>query len=241
MTEALNLELPSDLVPTTREDLKYDAVVREVVSLDQSDLQALSLVGPARSQAGLQHIRAFHHAVALKLACGEKPVEICAALSISPQTICKLEKDEQFQQLVISYREQAVTKAVDSFELTGLVTAESLSALHERLIGEDRDQIPLETLRRIAETGLDRTGLSPIRRSETMSRVSHDLSTQTIERLKQLHGEDATYDPQAIPAEIVSSEPTDQESNGATISISDAFSTVPEKPLAGEESGGEGV
>jgi hypothetical protein len=242
-SSALDLDSLSDLEPlvTATPDVSYEGLVREIIPLEKADLEMLDLQGPARSQSGIQHLRAFHHIIALKLAAGERPRDVCLSLSITPQTISKLNKDEQFQQLIELYRGEVVQKVVDSFELMGLVTAESLMALHERLVGDERDSLPVEGLRRIAETFADRTGHSPIRRSETMSRVSHELTSESVRRIKALHSENSAYTPETIEAEVISTREAESQSEGAALSIADAFKPVAEDEADRQESRGSDV
>ena len=194
---------PGPLVVNSIEEEKYDVLVREELLLEESDLQILDATGPARSQSGIQHLRAIHHNIAMRLAAGDKPVAICATLRVTPQTITKLEKDAQFQSLIAHYREDVVQEVIDSHGMMSLVAQESLRALHERLIGEDRESIATETLRRIGETFVDRTGHSPVRRSESLSHHTHEVNSATVQRVKALHAEDNTYE-----AEVVEPSPT---------------------------------
>jgi len=167
----------------------YDELVREVIELEPSDLDALRVAGPEHSQTQIKSIRAYHHMVALRLAVGERPVDICRTLGLTPQTITRLQNSPQFAELVESYRGRVVEKAVDHFELMSMVGAESLSAIMERLDGEDRDQIPIEMLRRLAETFVDRIGHSPVRRSESRAVHRVELGSEALERIKSLHSE----------------------------------------------------
>jgi hypothetical protein len=238
----LKIDLPDDLgVSTTDESLKYNEVVREVVPLEESDLKALELMGPSRSQSGVQHLRAYHHNVALRLAAGERPVEICAILGLQPQTITRLQKTTQFSELVEAYRERVVASTVDHVELMGLVGAESLMAMHERLTGKDREDIPLEMLRRIGADCVDRIGHSPVRRSETLSRHQHELSRETLDRIKQLHGEDSTYEAQTVESTPVEVHKEESKGAGAAECITGAFGPLPEKEANGKPRKGNGV
>ena len=236
----LKIQIPDDLVQRIEEE-KYESLVRESVLLEAEDIVALQLEGPSRSQdSGLKHLRAFHHNIALRLATGERPVSVCAVLGLSPQTITKLANDSQFQALVEGYRDKLVQKGVDHFELMGLVGAESLTALLERLTGDGRDDIGLEQLRKIAETAVDRIGHAPVRRSEALSRVTHELSRETLDRIKALHSEDNTYEAQAIEATVVSHE-EESQSAGAGLSIASAFGAVQEATVTGPESPGHSL
>lgn len=244
LLKGLDLKVEIDesiLVPATPESVKYDEIVREIIPLEESDLEALQLDGPYRSQSGIQHLRAFHHNIALRLAAGEKPVAISASLAVSQQTISRLAKDPHFGELIESYRNKLVDKTVDHFEIAGLVSAEALTAIHERLCGGDRDNISLETLRKLYESSADRTGHSPVRRSETLSRHSLEVSNEVLARIKALHPEDSTYDAEIIESTSVEVHEEESEGAGAAVSISGAFEPVSEDPYEGESSGGEGV
>lgn len=183
------------LVESTPTSIPMAQLLREIVELEDGDLVALVESGPAHSQSSLQHIRAIHHVIALRLSIGERPIDISRALSLTPQTITKLCKDPQFQDLVESYQTKVLEKAVDQVELMGLAAVEATTALHERLCDpEQRGALPIDALLKVALGFADRTGHSPIRRSEVNARHEHTLNTETIERLKALHGEDIVYD-----------------------------------------------
>jgi len=179
--------------------------------------------------------------IALKLAAGERPVAICASLGLTSQTITRLQKNPQFQELVTGYQERLVEKAVDHFELMALCSAETLMAMHEKLTADDRGDIPLESLRRTSETLLDRIGHSPVRRSETLSRVHHELGTQTIERIRELHAEDTTYEAPAIEAAFEKVHQEESADSGAAKCITGAFEPVAEAEANGKESRGADV
>jgi hypothetical protein len=238
----LEVELDSlgDLVPQTVE-VKFEDKVREVVPLLPEDLSNLKLAGPNRSQDGVQHLRALHHCIAIKLAAGEKPVHICATLAVTAPTISKLQADEQFQLLVEEYRQEVVSKMVDNFELMGVATTETITAMLEKLTGDERSMIPFESLRRTLETLADRTGHSPVRRSESLQRHQHELGSATIARLKSLHTEDTTYEAEAIEGEVVPQLETGEESSEPTVSIADAFEPLAEAEVERQESSGESL
>jgi len=168
-------------------------LMREFIPLAESDLQILAVRGPEHSQTQIRHIRAYHHMVALRLAIGERVGEIAAALGLTPQTITKLQSTPQFADLVESYRGRIVEKAINHVELMSVVSAEALMALHEKLTADDRDELPVETLRRLAETFVDRIGHSPVRRSETSSVHRIELDARQIEHIKSLHGDSRRF------------------------------------------------
>lgn len=245
----LEISIPEDilegfgdeLVPATREDVRYDELVREVIPLKMEDLKALELLGPSKSQSGLQHLRTYHHNIALRLAAGEKPIEICAALSLTPQTITRLMKSSQFMGLVEAYRDKVVSKVVDAAELMSIVNAETLTAIHEKLISNERGEIPLEMLRRIFVDTADRTGHSPIRRSETLARHQHELSDATIEHIKKLHGENTAYSAPTIEATFQRVHEEESANSGAATSIAGAFKPAQEKAPNGKPRSGNGI
>lgn len=217
----------------------FDSLVREVVPLEEGDLQALKESGPSRSQIGLKHIRAYHHMVALRLATGERPVQICAALGITPQTITKLRDSPQFMELVEGFREKLVEKAVDHFELMSLVSAESLTLLHQKLNDEALEDIPFETLRRLTETFVDRIGHSPIRRSESTNRHTHALDSGTIDRIKSLHGARPLYREEAISDAVLIQEPQKVETT-TIVAVRPIIGQEPTLELEADPSSGEG-
>ena len=221
----------SDLNIVEYQDIQ-DLVI-ECVPLSDEDLAVLAQTGPSRSQPTLKHMRAHHHTIAIQLATGTRAVDICAQLGLTPQTLTKL--------LVEGYRGDVVTKAIDTVELMGLALQETVTAIHEQLVDDDsREMIPLETLRRTLETLADRTGHSPVRRSEALNRNVHEIGRETLDRIKALHGEDTTYQAETIEAQVISSHEEESRSIGAGTSIASAFRSV-EGPEAADLTTAEGA
>lgn len=220
--------------------LNPEDLVVEVVELQECDVAELKQRGPSRSYATVQHTRAYHHIAALKLASGEKAGVVAASLNLQPQTISRLLQNPQFTELVEAYRGEFVAKSVSTYELMQMVSMEAVAAIHEKLIGDERDSISLEALRRIGETFSDRTGYSPVRRSESLNvSASGTLSDLGLERVKERHGEDAHYRPQLPqPASLEAAHAEEAQNQGAEVSISAVFESV-EKPKI-ECSSGEG-
>ena len=244
MASELTADLPSLeelLEPKLSVPSKYDQLVRELIPLQPSDLDMLRICGPERSVTHLEHLRAYHHMVALKLASGERPISVAASLGISTQTIYRLQNNPQFSKLVEGYREKIVEKTVDHFELMDMCAAEALMAIHERLAGKNREEIPLEALRRSAETLLDRIGHSPIRRSETLNRHQHELGSETIKRIRELHSEDTAYEAPALEAAFEEVHQEESKNSGAAECIAGAFEPVAEAAATREESRGADV
>jgi hypothetical protein len=230
------------LVVNTSKTPPEDLVI-ETVSLDAADIAELTQSGPSRSYATVQHTRAYHHIAALKLAGGEKAGIVASSLNLKPSTISRLQADPQFKELVEGYRDQFVHQAVSTYELMQMVSMEAVSAIHEKLIGEERDTIPLEALRRIGETFSDRTGYSPIRRSESLSvNASGDLSDIALERIKQRHGEDAHYKPPlSQQTQLEAGHQKATEDLGAKGSIAAVFESVEELKVIGPSSEGKSL
>lgn len=222
MSFALDVDLGNKqaLVKTTVR-ARPEEFVREVIPLEREDLAGLFFEGPEHSLPALKELRSLHHIIALKIALGEKQIDIQAQLCVSSGLIARLVNDQQFKELVESYRERMVEKSIDHYQLMALVTGESLSAILERLQGESRDEIPLESLARVAERFADRIGHSPVRRSETLNRVRHELSRETIERIKAVHQEDYRFSGarRILPPALEESHKADSESVGASASV----------------------
>jgi hypothetical protein len=220
--------------PTSSEEL-----VIETVALSEADVAELIAAGPSRSYATVQHTRAYHHIAALKLAAGEKAGVVARSLNLTPATLSRLQQDPQFIDLVEGYRQEFVNEAVSTFQLMELISMEAASAIHERLIGDERDTIPLEALRRIGETFADRTGHSPVRKSQSLNlNASGKLSDVTLERVKSRHGEDALYRPQGAQPSLEEGHAQEALDQGAKISISAVFEPVAEEQVV--VSSGEG-
>lgn len=230
------------LVVNTSKIPPEDLVI-EAVPLDAADIAELTQSGPSRSYATVQHTRAYHHIAALKLAGGEKAGVVANSLNLQPSTISRLLAQPQFQELVEGYRDQFVSQAVNTYELMQMVSMEAVSAIHEKLIGDERDAIPLEALRRIGETFSDRTGYSPIRRSESINlNASGDLSDIALERIKSRHGEDAHYKPPVSQqAQLEAEHAQEAEDQGAKGSIAAVFESVGELKVIGPASEGKSL
>jgi len=222
--------------------LSPEDLVNEAVPLSEIDVAELISQGPSRSYATVQHTRAYHHIAALKLASGEKAGVVARSLNLKPQTLSRLQKQPQFMELVENYRQEFVTQAVSTFQLMELVSMEAVGALHERLIGVERDTIPLEALRRISETFTDRTGHSPVRRSQSLNlNASGSISDITLERVKQRHGEDALYKPPVSQETIEEGHAQEALDQGAEISIAAVFEPVAEQEVVVSSGKGPGV
>jgi len=215
-----------------------EELVLETVPLSEDDVAELRESGPSRSYATVLHTRAYHHIAALRLASGEKAGVVAQSLHLQASTISRLLKDPQFMDLVENYRQEFVSKAVNTYELMELVTLEAASAIHERLIGEERDSIPLESLRRIGETFSDRTGHSPVRRSESLSvSATGSISDIGLQRVKDRHGEDSLYKPPISQPSLEEGHEAEALDQGAKGSIAAVFESVEEQEvvvLAGE-------
>jgi hypothetical protein len=234
-------ETQGPLVVNTSSTDPEDIVV-ETISLAECDVAELLALGPSRSYATVQHTRAYHHIAALKLAAGEKASVVAAALHLEPQTISRLQQSPQFQELVEDYQGKFVDKAVNTFELMEMITAEAASAIHERLIGDERGTIPLEALRRIGETFADRTGHSPVRRSESLNvNASGSIADVTLERVKERHGEDARYRPKVPQQTLEAGHAQEALDQGAEVSIEAVFESVEERKVIVATSEGEGI
>lgn len=233
-----------DLSPGGELDLKttrlipYDDLVEETFPLTENDLSELRQVGPLHSTPALKHIRAFHKVVALKLAMGIKPIEICRGLAITPQTICKLEKDPQFSDMVDSYRENLVEKAIDLTEMISVVALEALNSIHERMLDPElRMLIPFKELREVADSNADRSGHSPIRRTENLHRHQIGLSAEAIDGIKLRRAENARL----VEGTLVRSHEKDTLNNGAEPSLSVVVKSLAKETPQRIESEGQDV
>ncbi len=212
--------------------------MREVIELEPADLQDLLVSGPAHSVPQLKRVRAIHQTVALRLAMGDRPVEIAAKYAITVQSICRLQHDPQFMEMVGQFQEAQVERALDVSAMIGGVSVEALMALAERLEDpEERKNLSTESIRKIAVDMLDRSGNSPIRRSETNARVSHHLDDSLITQIKARHSENNRFERaknvtgSAESAGLVASHEEAAERAGATASISELFSTQRETEI----------
>ena len=230
-----------DLSPGGELDLKttrtipYADLVEETFPLTENDLSELRQVGPLHSTPTLKHIRAFHKVVALKLAIGVKPIQICRELSITPQTVCKLEKDEQFAAMVESYRTELVDKAIDLSEMISVVAFEALTSMHERLIDpEMRLLIPFKELKEVAESNADRSGYSPIRRTENLHRHQLGLTQKELETIKIRRAENARL----VDGTLVRAHEKDTVDSGAEPSLEIVVKSL--APATPQRTQGEG-
>ena len=241
MSTSLDISLEDLFSPTAPLVVNISEKASEEL-VNELDVAELVNLGPSRSYATVQHTRAYHHIAALKLAGGEKAGVVARSLNLEPQTLSRLQKDPQFMDLVESYREQFVNEAVSTFQLMELISMEAASAIHERLIGDERDTLPLEALRRIGETFADRTGHSPVRRSESLNvNASGSLSDLTLERVKKRHGEDALYRPESSQQALEEGHAQEALDQGAKGSIAAVFEPVEEREVLVASGEGKGV
>ena len=231
MTVAPDIEIslddlfsPTSPLVVNTSHIDPEELIVEVVSLSTDDIDELQQLGTSRSYATLQHTRAYHHIAALRLASGEKAGVVAAALHLTAATLSRLQKAPQFIDLVEYYRGEFIQKSLNTYELMELITTEAATAIHERLIGDERGTIPLEALRRIGETFADRTGNSPIRRSESLNvNASGTISDLGLERVKSRHGEDVKYDRPQLPQQTLeerhAQEALDQGAKGSIAAV----------------------
>lgn len=174
--------------------------IQEIFPLSESDLQMLQESGPSHTSPQIKHIRAYHHIAALRLASGDKAGEVARAIGLTPATMTRLIQDPQFAELVENYRGEVKEKLLDHVALAGMVGFEALSAIHERLADDElRNEIPVESLRKLFVDTLDRIGHAPVRRSEASVHHRHSIEDATLDRIKALHPKAALYgedDPQ---------------------------------------------
>lgn len=200
----------------------------------------LEAAGPQHSTPQLKHIRAYHHVIAMRLAAGDRPGAIAATMGFSPGTISVLQNSPQFAELVETYRERVVSKAVDTVEIMSLVANESLMALHERLVDDElRSEMTPEFLRRVAETFTDRTGHSPVRRSESNNVHRVQLDSSRIEQIKSRFAESRRWNEPVDCVPLASGHQADSESVGAAASSALIFLPA-QKAIPSDEPSGEG-
>lgn len=134
----------------------------EVRPLTREDLSLLD-TGYQIKRNRVQTFRDSHHRVARLIAAGFRPAEVAEATGYSLGTVAHFKKDPAFQELMASYRPDAIEVIRDATaEYEGLLIANRAKAerkIADRLDDEDDDRITTRDLITIARDAADRTGV----------------------------------------------------------------------------------
>lgn len=181
MSLGLVIEQAMDAV---QEELTGELVLG-VRPLSAEDLADHAQNGACQPVAMAKRMRFVHHAIARMMATGMKQVEIAAAVGVSETMISLQHRNPAFQELVAFYQEKADKEAFDLGQQIFFAGAEALDVVRDRLQDEDNVQlIPMRELRRLTTDLLDRSGFSPVKRSENV-KVSVGLTREELEEVKR--------------------------------------------------------
>ena len=155
-------------------------LIGEVNELSEAEVKVYAECGPD-SWPQVQRISHRHHRIAQMLALGETPTVICRALDIaSPATISRLKESPAFASLVQSYQEEVTDRdAATQMEMRA-IGASALQKMHTQIC---EGNVTHDDLRKTAIGLLDRTGHSPVQKTESKNLNIH-ISAEKLEELK---------------------------------------------------------
>lgn len=181
--------------------------LRAVAPLTQRDLDELAANGPQPTRANsIDRMRLRHHRIARMMALGRKDVEIAASVGVSTGTLAKLKNTPAFRQLCMEYSELDWQEERVFESRIQALRMDVLEKLHDKVESED---LPADFLRQALRDIMDRTGHSPVKKSE--SRMVHlHLAGSDIQKIKEAARgmEGAARDFQAEDGETITVEPS---------------------------------
>jgi len=164
--------------------------VTAVRVLSPEDLDELREYNPPHSGYNghvVRNLKHAHHEVARLMACGTRDVEIHRLTGYSQPHISNLRNSPAFMDLVMYYEGPRDQSAMDIRERLKFVASDALDALHEKVQQED---IAIKELTAMTMNLLDRTGHSPVSRSESRHLHAHvGLSKDEISKIKETAAE----------------------------------------------------
>jgi hypothetical protein len=143
-------------------------------------LQAGGTTASGAGVAKLKRLRQIHHTIAKLLASGAKNQEVSAMTGMCPSRISILQNDPAFADLMDFYAEREDDRFVDVQNRLESAGLDAVSELHERVI-EDPEALATGDLIDIAKLTLDRSGHSPVKKSESKKVI---LSGQDLADMK---------------------------------------------------------
>ena len=164
-------------------ELQDEDLVLDVRPLDPGDLKAHAEKGPIEPTSVTQRMRTVHHSIARMEAAGVRPPDISRIIGYNANVIYLLHSNPAYQELVAHYEEKADAEAHDLSERIFYAGMDALDALHEKILDPDA-AIPIRELRKITMDLADRSGHSPVKRSE---RVNYHigLTPEELEEAKR--------------------------------------------------------
>lgn len=207
---ALGADLPYDKSIIVWQSRKPDNAepsildVRVLTELEATAARKISKTGDG-PKPELTAIRARHHELARLLASGMKEGEVAEVLGMARATISSLKRSPAFIALLAHYmalRDKESLGIRERLEQAGL---DVLLLIQERL-QVSPDEVPIETLRKLAETFLDRSGFNPVQKQITMNA---GLSAADIAEIRK-QNEPRTIDLPAERTERSEREPSEQ-------------------------------
>jgi len=149
----------SDLVPASAKGArKRDIFVTYVRDLTTADLPAIQ-TGPPKGSVvpTLKRLAWRHHGLAQLVANGRTAEECSAITGYAPSTVYTLQMDPAFKELVAHYAARKESLFLDYADRLGQLGMSAVDELQTRL-DENPSQFQSETLRKLMESALDRSG-----------------------------------------------------------------------------------
>lgn len=156
--------------------------VRELTPLEAEAVRVISRTGTAPLPE-MKAIRARHHELARLLAAGNKEKEAAEILGMHVQTVQILKRSPAFTALLSHYMAIRDSEALGIRERIEQTALDVLLHVSERLQTAG-DEIPLEELRKLGESLLDRSGYSPVQKS---IQLHGGLSAEEIASIRKQH------------------------------------------------------
>lgn len=161
--------------------------------LSSLELEILGPIEPqdliAREEGGLPtseaptiaKLRGIHHEIAQLLAQGLSETEVSAITSYSLSRISILKRDPSFKDLVAFYQKQKTEQFADVQKRLATLSLDAIGEIQERL-AEKPDSISTSQLIELSKVTLDRTGYSPVSKSQN---ISVSMSAEELRELRQ--------------------------------------------------------
>jgi hypothetical protein len=127
-------------------------------------------------------VRDLHHQIARAIVAGHKNIEISEKFGVSPSRVTQLKSDPAFKGLLEEYRSEDRQRYDAAQDRLASIFYLSMEILQERLL-DDPEQVSTPELLRVLEAVADRSGHSPVRRSQIEGHIV--TRSEKIEQIKR--------------------------------------------------------
>lgn len=177
--------------------------VESTRELQESEIALLSLPSANKSSplSVVHKLRARHHEIARRLACGQTAIEVSRQMGVTPGWLSlMINKSEAFQELLSHYQTERDANALDFKAKIETVAGMALERLEDTL-ADDGAELSPKFLLDATQAMLDRAGYGPVQKRELRA-TSLNLSPEDIKRIR-----DEAIEAEWIPIESNSAEP----------------------------------